>query len=103
MELRDILGIISLASTLVILSFIVGQLRSVFATKDSQTALEREMSARIAKMENQSVQSHSGFVSKAEMQHDLSKLEERLNKNFSIDHKLDTLLTRATRNGNPAK
>lgn len=103
MELRDILGVVSLASTLVILSFLVGQLRSVFPTKDSQNELERKLSDRIAKMENQSVQSHSGFITKSELQHDLAKLEERLSRNVAIDHKLDTLIQRTTRNGTPSK
>lgn len=103
MDLRDIAAVVSLGSTLVILAFIVGQLRAVFATKDSQSALEKDLSGRIAKMENQSLQSHSGFISKAELAHELSKLEERFNKSIAIDHKLDTLIQRTTRNGNPTK
>jgi hypothetical protein len=103
MEPRDIAAIVSLVSTLAMLSFIVGQLRSVFATKDSQSALEKDLSGRIAKMENQSLQSHSGFITKSEQQHDLAKLEERLNRNIAIGDKLDTLIQRTTRNGNPAK
>ena len=78
MELKDIASLASLLSTLVMLAYIVGQLRSVFATKADLVSLEKEFGARVAKIENQSITAHNGFATRAELEKTEEKIERKL-------------------------
>lgn len=67
MDLKDLVPIVSLISTLAMAAYIIGQLRSVFATREQLSTLERDIRSELTKKERESVSHHSALATKAEL------------------------------------
>jgi hypothetical protein len=94
MDLKDVVSLVSLVSTLAMLFYMAGTLKGQYASKDALSTLEREMRLLIASKERESLNAHTGFVPRQEFE----KFEERSEKKWEqIEAKIDIVQSSVSR------